>query len=140
MNENASCPSLGGCSIVACGTLRREIGYLADKGFLDNQRIFFTAPGLHEWPEKLEKQLARQAKKARAVSEKVIVVFGEKCYLDFDAGVDTDAFLAELGKNFARVRATNCVDMLADAEARDRIASGSKIYWLTTGWLEYWDY
>jgi uncharacterized protein DUF1638 len=140
MNEHAPCPSLSGCSIVACGTLRREISYLAETGFLDNQRIFFTAPGLHEWPKKLEKQLVRQAEKARAVSETVIVVFGEKCYLDFDAGVDTDAFLAKLGKKFARVRATNCVDMLADAETRDRIAGGSEVYWLTTGWLEYWDY
>jgi hypothetical protein len=114
--------------------------YLAETGFLDSGRMFFTGPGLHEWPKQLEKQLTRQVHKARTVSEKVVVVYGEKCYLDFDAGVDTDAVLARLGKEFKRVRAKNCVDMLADGELRDRFAGGSKIYWLTPGWLEYWDY
>jgi hypothetical protein len=140
MNERPACPSLAGCSVVACGTLRREIRHLAEIGFLDSGRVFFTGPGLHEWPKQLEKQLIRQAQKAKAVSDKVVVVYGEKCYLDFDAGVDTDAFLARWGREFARVRANNCVDMLADAEMRGRIAGGSKVYWLTPGWLEYWDH
>jgi len=140
MNEHAACPSLDGCSIVACGTLRREMRQLAELDFVDGERMFFTAPGLHEWPKQLEKQLIRQAAKARAVSERVVVVYGEKCYLDFDAGVDTDALLARLGKEFIRVRAKNCVDMLADADVRDRIAGDAKIHWLTPGWLEYWDH
>jgi hypothetical protein len=140
MYEHAPCPSLDGCGVVACGTLRREIRFLADTGFLDSDRVFFTGPGLHEWPKRLEKQLTRQARKARSVSEKVVVAYGEKCYLDFDAGVDTDALLARFGKEYTRVRAKNCVDMLADGELRDRLAGGSKIYWLTPGWLEYWDY
>lgn len=140
MNEQVPWPSLDGCSIVACGTLRREMRRLADTGFLDRSRLFFTAPGLHEWPKELAKQLLRQARRARAVSERVIVVYGDKCYLDFNAGVDTDALLATLGKEYTRVRATNCVDMLADAETRDRIAGRTKVYWLTPGWLEHWDY
>jgi len=140
MNEHAPRPSLDACSIVACGTLRREMRRLADTGFLDSSRTFFTAPGLHEWPKQLEKQLVRQARRARALSERVVVVYGEKCYLDFDAGVDTDALLAGLGGEYTRVRATNCVDMLADAETRDRIAGDAKVYWLTPGWLEHWDY
>ena len=140
MNEHTPCPSLDGCSIVACGTLRREMRHLADTGFLDSNRTFFTAPGLHEWPNQLEKQLVRQANRARTVSERVIVVFGEKCYLDFDAGVDTDALLARLGKEFTRVQAKNCVDILADAEMRARIAGDATIYWLTPGWLDHWDY
>lgn len=140
MTEHPPCPSLHSCGIVTCGTLRREIRHLAETGFLDSDRILFTAPGLHEWPKRLEKQLIRQIGKARTISPKVIVVYGEKCYLDFDAGVDTDALLGRLGKGLARVRATNCVDMLADAELRDRIAAGSKVYWLTPGWLEHCDY
>ena len=113
---------------------------LGDTGFLDGGRMFFTAPGLHEWPKQLEKQLVRQARKARTLSERVIVVYGEKCYLDFDAGVDTDALLASLGWEFRRVRAKNCVDVLADAETRARIAGDTKVYWLTPGWLDHWDY
>jgi len=140
MNEDAPCPSLDGCSVVACGTLRREIRRLADAGFLNGGRLFFTAPGLHEWPNRLEKQLVRQAHKARAASPEVVVAYGEKCYLDFDAGVDTDALLAGLGKEFVRVRAKNCVDMLADDEMRARLAGDAKVYWLTPGWLEHWDY
>ena len=45
-----------------------------------------------------------------------------------------------MGREFSRVRAKNCVDMLADAEMRARIAGGAKVYWLTPGWLEHWDY
>lgn len=140
MVEHVPCPSLDGCSVVACGTLRREIRFLADTGFLDGDRVFLTGPGLHEWPKRLEKQLIRQAHKARAVSEKVVVAYGEKCYLDFDAGIDTDALLARFGKEYTRVRAKNCVDMLADGKLRDRLAEGSNVYWLTPGWLESWDY
>jgi len=140
MNQHTTGPYLDGYSIVACGTLRREMRLLAEAGFLDGDRLFFTAPGLHEWPKLLEKQLVRQARKAKTLSERVIVVYGEKCYLDFDAGVDTDALLAGLGNEFTRVRAKNCVDMLADAETRERIGGNAKIYWLTPGWLEHWDY
>jgi len=140
MSQHAPCPSLDGCSVVACGTLRREIRRLADTGFLSGDRLFFTAPGLHEWPKQLEKQLIRQAHKARAGSPEVVVAYGEKCYLDFDAGVETDALLAGLGTEFVRVRAKNCVDMLADAETRARVAGDANVYWLTPGWLEHWDF
>ena len=30
--------------------------------------------------------------------------------------------------------------MLADAEERAEIAEGAKVHWLTSGWLEHWDY
>lgn len=140
MNQQGPRVALRGCSIVACGILRREMRRLAQTGFLDSGRMFFTPPGLHEWPKQLERQLVRQARKARALSHRVVVVYGEKCYLDFDAGMDTDALLARLGKEFTRVCANNCVDLLADAEMRARIAAGAKVYWLTPGWLEHWDY
>jgi len=130
----------GPYGVVACGTLRREIRLLADTGLLDGDRVFFTAPGLHEWPKQLAKQLGRQVGKALEVAEKVIVAYGEKCYMDLDTAADTDVFLGAFGENVARVGAKNCVDMLADAEERARIAGGAKVYWLTSGWLEHWDY
>jgi len=140
MNESAKRTSFQGHSIVACGTLRREIQALADEKFLDADKVLFTAPGLHEWPRVLEKQLTRQMTKAREASEKVLVVYGEKCYLDFEADIDTDGLLRRLGPEYRRVRATNCVDMLASREERARIASGAKVYWLPPGWLEHWDF
>jgi len=49
-----------------------------------------------------------------------------------------DKIAAEAGNNISRVGAANCVDMLADSEARDNIADHNKIYWLTMGWLLFW--
>ncbi len=130
-----------GSSVVACGVLRREIGKLAENGFLDADTILFTAAGLHERQRELEKQLLRQLGKAHAASERVIVVFGERCYLDpTDPSRNVDALLSEQGPEFRRVRARRCVDMLAGDDGRARIAAGKKVYWLTPGWIENWDY
>lgn len=129
-----------GCSVVACGTLRGEMRRLAETGLVNADRLFFTAPGLHEWPRTLEKQLTRQLEKARAAAGAVIVAYGEKCYLDPETGMDTDAFLRRFGGRVGRVQAKNCVDMLVGAEERSRIAQGAKVYWLTPGWIQHWDF
>jgi len=78
---------------------------------------------------------------AKERSEQGIVVYGERCFLDTaDPTRDTDALLREQGHQFRRIRAKNCVDMLADEDERRRIADGQKVYWLTPGWLAHWDY
>jgi len=128
------------CRIVACGTLRREIRQLAEEGILDGDRLLFTAPGLHEWPQQLGKQLTRQLEKACSASEPAIVVYGESCYYDFETSTDTDGLLARFGPGVARVRAKYCVDMLASTEDRSRIAEGARAYWFTPGWIENWDF
>jgi len=128
------------CHIVACGTLRREIRQLAEEGLLDGNRLLFTAPGLHEWPRKLEKQLTRQVEKACGDSGPVIVVYGESCYFDFETSTDTNGLVATFGPRVARVRAKTCVDMLASSEERERLAKGKKVYWFTPGWIEHWDF
>ena len=130
-----------GTTVVSCGTLRGELRKLADDGFLDADALLFTAPGLHEWPWELEKQLSRQLGKAKNHSKEVIVVYGERCFLDTaDPTRGTDALVTEQGPEFRRIRAKNCVDMLADQEQRRRIADGQKVYWLTPGWIASWDY
>lgn len=129
-----------GCSIVACGTLRREMRRLVETGFLDGDRLVFAAPGLHEWPEMLKEQLTQQLEKVCGGGGRVIVVYGEKCYLDTTTGMDTDGLLGRFGSGVGRVRAKNCVDMLAGAEERSRLANEAKVYWLTPGWLEYWTF
>ena len=133
--------SFQGITIVACGTMRAELRALADDGFLDADALLFTAPGLHEWPWELDKQLAHRLAQAKERSEQVIVAYGERCFLDTaDPTRDTDALLREQGPQFRRIRAKNCVDMLADEDERRRIADGQKVYWLTPGWLAHWDY
>ncbi len=139
MNEKAQCMPEG-CSIVACGTLRGELRRLAGTGFVNADRLFFTAPGLHEWPQMLGRQLTRQIEKALVAGGPVVVAYGEKCFLDPETGADTDALLAGFGAGVGRVRAKNCVDMLAGAAERSRLAQGAKVYWLTPGWVRHWDF
>ena len=117
--------SFKGASIVACGILRRELRGFAEDGILDAERILFTAPGLHEWPAELERQLSTQLIKARATSDRVIVAYGEKCFIDVAGPTrDTDALTREHGREFRRVKAKQCVDMLASEDERVPIAGG----------------
>ena len=133
--------SFGDTSIVACGTLRPEIRKLADEGFLDGARLLFTAPGLHEWPRELEVQLTRQLGKACETSRRVIVAYGERCFIDVrDPSRTTDRLISEVCPAGRRIGAVHCVDMLASRQERERLAAGKKVYWLTPGWLRHWDY
>ena len=140
MSDDQAKPLLRQCHIVACGTLRREIRQLAEEGFLDGNRLLFTAPGLHEWPRRLEKQLTRQLEKACGDPGPVIVVYGESCYFDFETSTDTDGLVATFGPRVGRVRAKTCVDMLASDEERERLAKGERVHWFTPGWIEHWDF
>ena len=77
--------------------------------------------------------------RAKENSERVIVVYGAKCFVDVSDPVrDVDALVREQGPGVSRVDASNCVDMLADAQARESIGGGKKIYWLTPGWVKNW--
>jgi hypothetical protein len=131
--------SFKGYSIVSCGTLRGELNSLRDSGFLDVERILFTAPGLHEKQRELEKQLLRQLNNAKKYSQKVIVVYGERCYLDPNNPYrDIDRLIQEAGFGISRVKARSCVDILASEDERESIRGERKIYWLTSGWVRYW--
>ena len=126
-----------GQTIVACGTLRRELTYLRDSGFLDADRVLYTGPGLHAKPEELKAQLRRQLARARESSLHVIVVYGSKCYLDAnEPTVTIDALLD--GHNACRVTAESCVDMLCDGQSRDGLAQGQSVLWLSPGWIDNW--
>ncbi|HET6441492.1 MAG TPA: DUF1638 domain-containing protein [Phycisphaerae bacterium] len=127
-------------SIVACGTLRQEIKRLVDEGRLDADRVLYTGPGLHEWPDELESQLTRQLGKVCGDSTRVVVAYGHKCFVDIrDPTRDTDALICQACPHAVRAGADNCVDMLAGREERERLAAGDKVYWLTPGWLLHWD-
>ena len=126
-------------SIVSCGTLRPELCSLREQGFLTLRHLLFTAPGLHENPSELENQLHRQVKKAINLSDNAIVVYGSRCFVDStDPERDIDALLDEHGPRVRRIRAENCVGMLASTEKRQSIAGPNDIYWLTPGWVRHW--
>lgn len=132
--------TFSGFTIVSCGTLSPELNALWHSGFLDADKILYTIAGLHENNNRLKQHLTRQLYRARQYSDRVIVVYGDKCYInmatsppqlvdDLIEGHETDA---------RRIQAGNCVDMICAREERDRISGGDKVYWLTPGWLKYW--
>jgi hypothetical protein len=135
--------SFSDIAIVSCGTLSLELNHLKNTGFLDAHPIFHTAPGLHENPPDLERQLRRRIVKAKERADKVIVVYGGKfCYVNADEPTRTmKTIIDEQGANVARVEASHCADMLVDEAGREKIAQemagGEKVWWMTPGWIEF---
>ncbi len=128
-----------GYSIVSCGTLRHELNYLKETGFLNADKILYTVPGLHEIPWELEKQLKKQIDNAGKYSGKIIVVYGSRCYIDANnPSRGIDEIIQETGPGARRIKAKNCIDMLVGFDERNKIGEGQKVYWLSPGWLEYW--
>ena len=130
--------SFEGYTIVSCGTLRRELMHLKDSGFLDADKILLTPPGLHERVRELEEHLVKRLSTAKEYSDRAIVIFGSRCYLHSTDPRDVDDIIDEAGGDARRTDAKNCVDMLTDAEERERLSGGQKVYWLPPGWFEYW--
>ena len=132
--------TFGGITIVSCGTLSPELNHLAQTGFLDADKVLYTIPGLHENKNELKHHLTRQLSRAQRYSNRVIVVYGEKCYIDMSTEPPqlVDDLIRAQGGYISRVRAANCIDILCSYEERERIAGNEKVYWLTPGWLKYW--
>jgi hypothetical protein len=134
--------SLKDCAIVACGTLSLELNYLRESGFLSVGKVLYTKPGRHEVPRELESQLIKQIGTAKTYASNIVVVYGGKfCYVNADHPYrKIDTIIQEqqqVGIRITRIKATHCVDMLASAEDRERIAQGRDVYWLTPGWMKY---
>jgi len=128
-----------GYAIVSCGTLRPELDYLKREGFLDADRVLYTAPGLHENSLELEEQLTRQLANAKKHSEEIIVVYGSRCFVDSANPLRSiDDLIHERAERARRTQAANCIDMLADTTQREGISGGKKVYWLSPGWLLHW--
>lgn len=128
-----------GYSIISCGTLRAELDFLKKDGFINANNILYTTPGLHEAPWELEKQLKKKIDNAKSYSQKIIVVYGDRCYVDTkDPSRDIDKLIQETCVDAKRIKAKNCIDMFADLNEREKIAEGQKVYWLSPGWLQYW--
>jgi hypothetical protein len=129
--------------IISCGMLHPEIIHLRQSGFLNPRRIFFTPPGLHALPDRLEEQLLKRLDQAReeCPDHSIIVVYGKKCYVSVDEPLKrVDSILQAAGQEIVRVQGEYGYDMLAGFEERQRISGGrqDKILWFTPGWLKSW--
>jgi len=132
-------PSFADVTIVSCGTLRMELQYLRDNGFLDARQILYTTPGLHQDCQELERQLVRNIDKAKTVSDKVVVVYGGKfCYVNVNNPSRTmEQIIGEQGPDVTRIDATHCMDMMASEAERREIANGEEVWWMTPGWIKF---
>lgn len=130
-------------AIVACGTMIPELNYLKETGFLEGV-LLYTAPGLHQVLDELEKQLLEQLKVAKKHAKKIIVVYGGKyCYINLKDSYRTiDRVIDDVreeGYYIARTEVENCIDMLATAEDRKNLVEGQNVWFCTPGWLKYRD-
>ena len=129
--------------VISCGMLHPEMTCLMGTGFLNPRRIFFTPPGLHALPDRLETYLLKRLAQVRewCPDHKIIVVYGKKCYVNVDEPLRrVDSILQAAGQGIVRVQGDYGYDMLADFEDRQRISGGreNKILWFTPGWLRSW--
>lgn len=136
-------PTFEDCCIISCGMLHPEMTHLVESGFLDPRRIFFTPPGLHALPDRLEEHLLERLDQAReeCPDHKTIVVYGKRCYVNADEPLKrVDSILQAAGGEIIRVQGEYGYDMLAGFEDRQRISEGrqDKVLWFTPGWLKSW--
>jgi len=129
--------------IISCGMLPPELAHLVEVGFMKPLRLFFTPPGLHALPERLEEHLLQRLEEARQVcpDDRIMVVYGKKCHVSTDDPLKrVDTILRQAGPEIVRVQGEYGYDMLADYEERQRISNGrqDKILWFTPGWLTSW--
>jgi len=129
--------------IVSCGMLHPELTHLMESGLISPRRVFFTPPGLHAVPEKLEEHLLNRLDQARTYcpDRKVTVVYGKKCYTSTDEPLKrVDTILDQHGDGIVRVRGAYGYDMVAGFDERQRISGGreNKVLWFTPGWLRSW--
>jgi len=136
-------PTFEDSCLISCGMLYPEMAHLLETGFLNPYQIYFTPPGLHALPERLEQYLLERLTRAQEAcpDQKTIVVYGKKCYVNTDEPLKrVDAILQEFNQDIVRVEGEYGYDMLADREDRQEISSGrqDKILWFTPGWLRSW--
>lgn len=120
-----------------------ELNFLKETGFLEGV-LLYTAPGLHQVLDELEKQLLEQLKVAKKHAKKIIVVYGGKyCYINLKDSYRTiDRVIDDVreeGYYIARTEVENCIDMLATVEDRKNLAEGQNVWFCTPGWLKYRD-
>lgn len=135
--------SFSNIAIVSCGTMSLELNHLKKIGFLDTDHLFYTTPGLHQNIPELERQLIKMIERAKQKAKKVLVIYGGKfCYVNANEPTRLmQTIIEERGPRVGRIRATQCMDMIATEEEREQIAQevvgGEPVWWMTPGWVKF---
>jgi len=104
---------------------------------LEGVRVVFTEPCLKERPRELERQLKEAINKATEEPGKILVIYGDRCFLDtVNPERDIDAMTEETGVACDRVGRHSCVEMMLSEEEKEELSQGQKVYWLMPAWIE----
>jgi hypothetical protein len=143
LKERIMATTFSDIAIVSCGTMKMELQFLQEDGFLNSPQIYYTVPGLHQNVQELEQQLVKQISRAKKQYTKVIVVYGGKfCYVNIDQPMrQMQEIIEEQGEGVVRIQATHCMDMLASEtelkEIARELAGGEPVWWMTPRWVKY---
>ena len=124
-------------TIISCGTLREDLEKLVAEGLLEGVRVVFTDRCLKERPRELERQLKEKIDKAKGKPGKILVIYGDKCFIDTgNPERDIDAMIEETGAACDRLGGHSCIEMMLSEEEKEKLAQGQKVYWLMPAWIE----
>jgi Protein of unknown function (DUF1638) len=112
---------------IACTAVRPELKRLTAEGLIDFP-IHYISSSLHMRPDKLQSAMAELIEKEQAPDKRIVLIYGD-CHPYIEDMTD--------GDRVARVRATNCVEMLLGKNRyKDLIKNGSFI--LLPEWTKRW--
>lgn len=124
-------------TIISCGTLREDVDELVAEGLLEGVKVVFTEPCLKERPKELERQLKEEIGKAGKEHGKILVIYGDRCFMDtVNPERDIDSMIEETGAACDRVGRHSCVEMMLSEEEKEELSQGQKVYWLMPAWIE----
>lgn len=124
-------------TIVSCGTLREDLERLQAEGLLEGISVVFTDPCLKERPRELERQLKEKIENAKEGSSKILVIYGNGCFIDTsNPERDIDRMIEETGSDYARIKEHSCIEMMVSEKSKDELSEGQKVYWLMPAWIE----
>lgn len=89
--------------IIACGVFRDALKRIEPQRFYQNVAITFIPPHLHNYPQKLKKEIMHQIHLAQKAEGKILCLFGQ-CYPDLDN------HLCEMG--IPRIPGDHCYEIL----------------------------
>ena len=89
--------------IIACGVFRDALRRIEPKRFHQDISITYLSPYLHNYPQKLEKEIWHQIHLAKKAGDEILCLYG-RCYPDFDD------HLYEVG--IPRVPGEHCYEIL----------------------------
>lgn len=89
--------------IIACGVFRDALENMASERFFADVAITYIAPVLHNYPQRLKKELLHQIRLAKQQGDEILCLYG-KCFPDLDHCL--------YGLNVPRVPGDHCYEIL----------------------------